>query len=321
LEYPCDWTKGYFHSSSSFAVEISDRKWWSKNQRSLEELYPRALLCFTDGSKTNGYAGCAYVIPSLGEEGTFALGEHATVFQCELYAILMLAYRLTELDLGDISEIRIYTDSLSSLQSLQALCIESAIAEECWRALEKLARQLQLFVSWIPAHAGYEGNETADRLAKCASELRIPCVEPVIPISVKLVTSSVKAWARSRHARKWETISNCRQAKQFFPTLEDSLWESCANLSRPDMAIYTQIATGHNRLNRHLTLMGVGSNPSCPLCGEEEDTSAHVLCNCQHLIVNRLHVFHRPEILLDELCELTPGDIVQFIRKSGRLGS
>jgi len=233
----------------------------------------------------------------------------------------MLAYRLTELDLGDISEIRIFTDSLSSLQSLQALCIESAIAEECWRALEKLARQLQLFVSWIPAHAGYEGNETADKLAKCASEHRIPCVEPVIPISVKLVTSSVKAWVRSRHARKWETISNCRQAKQFFCTLEDSLWESCANLSRPDMAIYTQIATGYNRLNRHLTLMGVGNNPSCPLCGEEEDTSPHVLCNGQHLIVNRLHVFHRPEILLDELCELTPGDIVQFIRKSGRLGS
>jgi len=77
----------------------------------------RAVHCIDlDTRKMNKSNQIKDVIPLLGEEGTFALGEHATVCNCKLYAILMLAYRLTELDLGDISEIRIFTDSLSSLK-------------------------------------------------------------------------------------------------------------------------------------------------------------------------------------------------------------
>ena len=36
-------------------------------------------------------------------------------------------------------------------------------------------------------------------------------------------------------------------------------------------------------LRRHLHLMGLSDSPSCRKCGAEEETSAHVLCECEAL--------------------------------------
>jgi len=37
------------------------------------------------------------------------------------------------------------------------------------------------------------------------------------------------------------------------------------------------LLTGHNTLNRHLTLLKIEEDPMCHLCGEEYDTSLHLL--------------------------------------------
>ena len=48
--------------------------------------------------------------------------------------------------------------------------------------------------------------------------------------------SSVKSWAISRRSSKRKNIPDSRQAKQSFPTFEDILWDSCDNLSKPDLS-------------------------------------------------------------------------------------
>ena len=43
------------------------------------------------------------------------------------------------------------------------------------------------------------------------------------------------------------------------------------------------LLTGHNTLRRHLHVMGLSDNPTCRKCGTEEETSAHILCECEVL--------------------------------------
>jgi len=45
----------------------------------------------------------------------------------------------------------------------------------------------------------------------------------------------------------------------------------------------TGLLTGHNTLRRHLYLLGLLDSPLCRKCGVREETSAHILCDCEAL--------------------------------------
>ena len=52
----------------------------------------------------------------------------------------------------------------------------------------------------------------------------------------------------------------------------------------------TGLLTGHNTLRRHLHLLGLLDSPMCRKCGVREETSAHILCECEALASPR-HVY------------------------------
>jgi len=45
----------------------------------------------------------------------------------------------------------------------------------------------------------------------------------------------------------------------------------------------TSLLTGHNTLRRHLHLLGLLDSPLCARCGAREETSAHILYECETL--------------------------------------
>ena len=45
----------------------------------------------------------------------------------------------------------------------------------------------------------------------------------------------------------------------------------------------TGLLTGHNTLRRHLQLIELSDSPLCRRCGAEDETSAHILCECEAL--------------------------------------
>jgi hypothetical protein len=47
--------------------------------------------------------------------------------------------------------------------------------------------------------------------------------------------------------------------------------------------VVTHLLTGHNTLITHLYIMGLINSPLYRWCGEEEETSAHILCECDAL--------------------------------------
>ena len=65
----------------------------------------------------------------------------------------------------------------------------------------------------------------------------------------------------------------------------------------------TILFTGHNTLNRYLTIMRRVNDPLCPLCEEEEETSLHFIGKCCATAnIRRLHF---------GVLFLEPGDLKQ----------
>jgi hypothetical protein len=87
-----------------------------------------------------------------------------------------------------------------------------------------------------------------------------------------------QCWVRRRglgniQKQAWELISG--------PSLGAKARFLSSN-GTPSRAV-TGLLTGHNALRRHFHLLGLLGSPLCRRCGAEEETSAHILCECEAL--------------------------------------
>ena len=79
------------------------------------------------------------------------------------------------------------------------------------------------------------------------------------------------------------------------------------------------LLTGHNTLRRHLHVMGLNDNPTCRKCGTEEETLAHILCECEALASLR-HTYLGTFFLdPEDIRVLGVGAIWNFIKGTGLL--
>jgi len=53
--------------------------------------------------------------------------------------------------------------------------------------------------------------------------------------------------------------------------------------NRVQSRVVTGLLMGHNTLRRHLYLLGLLDSPLCRKCGVGEESSAHILCECEAL--------------------------------------
>jgi len=59
------------------------------------------------------------------------------------------------------------------------------------------------------------------------------------------------------------------------------------SFNRTQTRVVTGLLTRHNTLRRHLHIMGLCNDPMCRKCGTEEETSLHILCECEALASHR----------------------------------
>jgi len=55
------------------------------------------------------------------------------------------------------------------------------------------------------------------------------------------------------------------------------------SFNRTQSRIVIGLLTGHNTLRRHLYIMGLSNNHICIKCDILEETSVHILCECEAL--------------------------------------
>ena len=77
--------------------------------------------------------------------------------------------------------------------------------------------------------------------------------------------------------------------------------------------------TGHDTLRRHLHVMGLSNNTTCRKCGTEEETSVHILGECEALAC--LRNVYLGSFFLDpeDIRVLGVGAIWNFVKETGLL--
>ena len=133
------------------------------------EQYSVHTVAYTDGSKSESGAGCAFVCGDAVR--CFTLPKHASVFTCELVAILKL---LCFIEIKPARSYLVLSDSLSGLQSFTQFYPPDPLVQDILLRLTALAREgTTVTFCWIPSHVGIAGNERADRAANHAAQQ--PC--------------------------------------------------------------------------------------------------------------------------------------------------
>ena len=89
------------------------------------------------------------------------------------------------------------------------------------------------------------------------------------------------------------------------------------SFNKTQSRVVNGLLTGHSTLRIHLYIIGLSNNPFCRKCGTEEETSAHILCECKALASLRStylgSLFFNPE----DVGKIGMGDIWNFAKGTG----
>ena len=310
--YPMDKTPFKVRVESKFETTIGD-----KIELTIVKIRPMpydldTINCFTDGSKSESGTGAAYIIKGhqIKIQDFIHLGQLATIFQAEIFAISMASLVLLDKNIMG-KKINFYVDSQSAIKALQSYFVFTKSVLECKNLVNKLAETNTVYINWIPGHVGQLGNEIADRLAKMGAQQQSDGAEPRVATAPCIIKTATCKWFKDRHNQNWQRRMDCRQSKLVLPNTEHK-WEKCTKyLDRNGMRILTQVATGHSSLNRHKFIMGMVDSPNCELCGMVQ-TPIHIITECPTLAGQRIHIFGCPTLPVEAMKEFNPGKIIRF---------
>ncbi len=83
---------------------------------------------------------------------------------------------------------------------------------------------------------------------------------------------------------------DCRHTKQWFPTICKKITFKLLWKGRKEFSEAVQLITGRNFLQRHKVIVQEDVDPLCRRCGEDEETSHHVVAECPAFAAVRLRV-------------------------------
>jgi len=130
----------------------------------------------------------------------------------------------------------------------------------------------------------------------------------------------MKRWMETQHlVFCCVPCSTKRQARELISGPDLVTRARLLSFNRTQSRIVIGQLTGHNILRRHLHIMGLGNNPICRKCDIEEETSVHILCECEAL-ASLIHTylgffFLDPE----DIRKLSIGAIRNFAKGTGLL--
>ncbi|XP_035224126.1 ribonuclease H-like [Stegodyphus dumicola] len=168
-----------------------------------------AICIYTNGSKLDGGVRCVAVIKCNDEvlqtwKGHLESGN--TVFQAEVAAIRQ-AIEVTEQ--FDGHTFRIFTDSHSASYAIRNPYYSSTQIADIQALLRESETRMTIHISWIKAHAEYQGNEEADELDKEAERniitQPVPILLPRSHLKRQIWEKALKQWQE-----EWDAASSSR---------------------------------------------------------------------------------------------------------------
>lgn len=156
------------------------------------------------------------------------------------------------------------------------------------KILSFLSKSYKIALLWTPGHAGLQGNETADQLAKEGASEALNMPDDYGVVTLQEVKMASHRTCLNKWQWRWENSSTGRRFYEFFPLVADKRGHD-----HPDKHIYTtilQLQTGYSKLNGYRNSIGQTTSPLCE-CGVLE-TPEHFLLDCE------MFENHREELLI-----------------------
>jgi len=200
-----------------------------------------------------------------------------------MYAILACVYKI-QFQSRPEKYVSICSDIRADLRALQAFRTTSALVQQCQKALHDISTRHAVGMYWVPGHAGVRGNEIADELARDGCALKFVGPEPGLGVSRQDIRRRIRRWLVNQHWVRWRAVGDTqRQARELISGLYLGAKARFLSFNRTQSRAVTGLHTGHNTIWTHLHLRGLSGSPLCRRCGAEEETSAHILCECEAL--------------------------------------
>ena len=242
----------------------------------------KGLVWFTDESRTEEGTGAGVYGQPVGRRLSFSPCRYAAVFQAEIYAILACVYEIKSQNRPD-KYVSICSDSQAALKALKAIRT-SPLVHQCQKALNNISIRHAVGLFWVAGHAGIRGNKIADGLARSGTALRFLRPEPALGVSRRDLQMRLGRWLVNQHGARWRGLGDTRrQAHEFISGPSLGTRAKFMTFNRTQSRAVTGLLTGHNTLRRHLHLLGLLDSPLCRKCEVGEETSAHILCECEAL--------------------------------------
>ncbi|GBN70030.1 hypothetical protein AVEN_212119-2-1, partial [Araneus ventricosus] len=247
--------------------------------------YSSFVPIFTDGSKSDGHVGCGVVFPS--DTLSYRLHNCCSVFTAELVAIFCA---LQEISPSSQRKFIIYTDSMSALESLSHYDNRiHPVALEILSVLKFLRNKgFSIIFCWVPSHVGISGNETADVIARFASDFLQRALS-YCDIKKSLVSHLMSAWQQ-----KWNLLT---RNKLYSVKPSIGLW-SALPMREFDVKL-TRLRIGHTRFTHRHLFLGQRA-PRCPTC-QVDFTVNHILIECPSFKCHREYHFNSSSVTLQDL--------------------
>ena len=250
--------------------------------------YPNSWVhTYTDGSAfkatINAGYGAKIIYPTGKSEEIFdSCGAFCSNYVAEQEAISKACLKIQKSFQSTpslVSDVVIFTDSLSTLQSLESGRDDNGTMSQMTYNINSLISiyNVDVVLQWIPGHSGVQGNESADSLAKTGASLP----QPDVPVSMDTVKKMIRSNFKEEWMENW-TKNNTGRAlynNMNAPRKKDPI----NSLKRRDQTTIFRLRTTHVPLNGHLNKILKNHPAHCRLCGHFNETVEHHLLYCPQL--------------------------------------
>jgi hypothetical protein len=144
--------------------------------------------------------------------------------------------------------------------------------------------------------------------------------QPALGVLRQSIRKKIQCWLDKQHLIMWQGPAGTqRQARELILGPRTVARTRLLSFNRTQSRVVTGLLTGHNTLRRYLHIIGLSDSPLCRKCGAGEETSAHVLCECQALATHRHSYLGSFFLNPEDIKELSLGAIWTFITRTGLL--